>query len=165
MVLELKAHGSYKIQKRDRIVLVRIRDAWNLETAMHYCADMQRTAESMAGAPWAILSDLTHWQLSTPDVAGEVSRQARALDALGRTHNAMVARDHGLRQGVLAQALKDRNTDVELPENLTLSHLTDLLLLRMQLPQSAMQELYAILEVAERARGALDEHERRPIVP
>jgi hypothetical protein len=42
-------------------------------------------------------------------------------------------------------------------------HLADLLLLRMQLPQSAMQPLYSELDVADRARQALDEHARRPI--
>lgn len=58
--------------------------------------------------------------------------------------------------------LKDR-TD-ELPEDMPIGHLADLLLLRMQLPQSVMQPLYSELVVAERARGALAEHAHRPIL-
>ena len=58
--------------------------------------------------------------------------------------------------------LKDRAD--ELPEDMPIGHLTDLLLLRMQLPQSVMQPLYSELVVAERARGALAEHAHRPIL-
>ena len=57
--------------------------------------------------------------------------------------------------------LKDR--EEELPDDMPIGHLTDLLLLRMQLPQSAMQPLYSEVVVAERARQALDEHAHRPI--
>ena len=46
-----------------------------------------------------------------------------------------------------------------------IGHLTDLLLLRMQLPQTAMQTLYSELVVADRARSALAEHARRPLPP
>ena len=58
--------------------------------------------------------------------------------------------------------LKDRTE--ELPDDMPIGHLTDLLLLRMQLPQSAMQPLYSEVVVAERARQALDQHAHRPIL-
>ena len=58
--------------------------------------------------------------------------------------------------------LKDRAE--ELPEDMPIGHLTDLLLLRMQLPQSVMQPLYSELVVEERARRALEEHAHRPIL-
>lgn len=98
-------HGSYTIEVRQRIVIVQILDAWNLKTALHFCKEMGKVAKTMSGSPWAILSDLTQWQLSTPEVGAEIARQAVKLDALGRTHNAMVANDHGIRQMVVSEAI------------------------------------------------------------
>ncbi len=47
-------------------------------------------------------------------------------------------------------------------DKLSLGHLADLLLMAMQLPQEFMQEYYVRVDPAERARGALTEHARRP---
>ena len=64
----------------------------------------------------------------------------------------------------LFEAVKARTPELqELPGEMPVGHLTDLLLLRMQLPQSAMQPLYCELVIADRARRALEEHHRRPI--
>jgi uncharacterized protein len=66
----------------------------------------------------------------------------------------------------LAKAVLARTSELlNLPDDLPLGHLTDLLLLRLQLPQSCMQDLYSCTSVAERARRALAEHSRRPIPP
>jgi hypothetical protein len=76
-------HGSYTIEVRQRILVARILDAWNLKTAIHFCNEMEKLAVTMSGEPWAILSDLTQWQLSTPEVGAEIARQAVKLDSLG----------------------------------------------------------------------------------
>ena len=103
-----RAHGWFSITVDNRVVIIRAFDGWNLEAAKHYSAEMEKTAQAMTGAPWAILSDLTHWALSTPEVGEEIAAMAVKLDALGRTHNAIVARDHGLRQAIVAQAIRTR---------------------------------------------------------
>jgi hypothetical protein len=66
---------------------------------------------------------------------------------------------------VLARTPDLREHAEKLPEDMPIGHLTDLLLLRMQLPQEAMQQLYSELVVADRARSALAEHARRPLPP
>jgi len=68
-----------------------------------------------------------------------------------------------LTEAVLARTPDLRANADKLPADMPIGHLADLLLLRMQLPQSAMQPLYSELVVADRARHALDEHQRRPI--
>ena len=77
------------------------------------------------------------------------------------------ASDAGLREqlmeAVLARTPDLRDRSEQLPDDMPLGHLTDLLLLRMQLPQSVMQPLYSELVVAERARRALEEHAHRPL--
>ncbi len=70
----------------------------------------------------------------------------------------------------LIQAVLERTPDLrahaeKLPADIPIGHLTDLLLLRMQLPQNAMETLYSELIVATRARNALEEHARRPLPP
>jgi len=68
-------------------------------------------------------------------------------------------------EAVLARTPDLREHAEKLPDDMPIGHLTDLLLLRMQLPQNAMQMLYSQLVVADRARSALQEHARRPLPP
>lgn len=66
----------------------------------------------------------------------------------------------------LRAAIHERcNGATKIPNEASLSCLTDLLLLRLELPQSAMLPLFGELDVARRAEGALAEHVRRPIPP
>jgi ATP-dependent Lon protease len=75
------------------------------------------------------------------------------------------ARQAGLRKR-LESAVLARCTDLlNLPGDMPLGQLTDFLLVRLQLPQSPMQDLYSCMQVEDRARRALAEHERRPLSP
>ena len=65
----------------------------------------------------------------------------------------------------LEKAVRARTSELNLPHDIPLGHLTDLLLMRMQLPQPCMQKLYSTASVARRAELALREHERRPLPP
>lgn len=73
--------------------------------------------------------------------------------------------EEGLRERLQAAVLERANELLNLPEDIPIGHLTDLLLLKMQLPPQDMREMYGTLEVARRARRALEEHVRRPIPP
>lgn len=64
----------------------------------------------------------------------------------------------------LAEAILERNTELlNLPDDIELSHLVDLLLLQMKLPEDRMAELFSEPDVVRRADGALAEHRVRPI--
>jgi Lon protease-like protein len=54
-----------------------------------------------------------------------------------------------------------REEPLQLPDDMPIGTLVDVLLQRMQLPQSVMQQLYSELVVAQRAEDALSEHARR----
>lgn len=70
-----------------------------------------------------------------------------------------------LRASVRA-ALLERCAEYEnLPAEPPLTQWVDMLLQKLQLPQSTMQELYGEMSVARRAEGALREHALRPIPP
>jgi hypothetical protein len=64
-----------------------------------------------------------------------------------------------LREALLARAPE---LATKLSEHLPVGHLADLLILRMSLPQTNVEDLYARLDVADRATRALVEHARRP---
>jgi len=52
-----------------------------------------------------------------------------------------------------------------IPEDVPLGRLADLLALRMPLPHAALVDLFGELDVAARARRALDEDDVRPLLP
>lgn len=61
----------------------------------------------------------------------------------------------------LTAAVRTRARDgIELPDDLGVEMLTDVLLMHMQLPPTRMAELFSTAEIASRAREALVEHER-----
>src|SRR5262249_6881943 len=62
----------------------------------------------------------------------------------------------------LERAIRARCSDLpQIPRDMPLGNLADFLLLRLQLPQKEMQELYSCASIEERARKALGEHARR----
>ena len=66
-----------------------------------------------------------------------------------------------LQKAILARC----NEFLNLPADMTISFLADLLLQRLQLPPRVMQTLYAEVDVEQRAEGALREHDCRPLPP
>ena len=64
----------------------------------------------------------------------------------------------------LSEAIRSRvRMKVNLPDDMPLGQLTDLLLLALKLPEATMMSLFSEVDIATRARGALKEHEQRPI--
>ena len=73
-----------------------------------------------------------------------------------------VAREPALRQELI-EALKARTENLPpIPKELSTSHLTDMLCLRMPLPHDVLSQLYCELDVERRARAALEQHGLRP---
>ena len=63
---------------------------------------------------------------------------------------------HDLRVEMLAALLEATDDALKLPEELTVGHLTDLLLLYLKPGSLDMEKLYSCLEVSDRARSALE---------
>ncbi|MEO6708200.1 MAG: LON peptidase substrate-binding domain-containing protein [Planctomycetota bacterium] len=64
----------------------------------------------------------------------------------------------------IVEAVMKRTPDIlNIPGEVPLGHLVDLLLLKMSLPRSVMQDAYAQLHIGSRALCALHEHARRPL--
>jgi ATP-dependent Lon protease len=73
---------------------------------------------------------------------------------------------HDALRDALHRAILSRcNELLNLPAQMPVSNLADLLVQRIDLPQASVARLYAELDVEKRARAALDEHARRPLPP
>ena len=71
----------------------------------------------------------------------------------------------GLRARVQAALLARCEEFLNLPPGVPLTHLVDLLLQRLQLPATRMQELFRETDLRRRAEEALAEHTRRALPP
>ncbi|MDX1569011.1 MAG: hypothetical protein R3200_00905 [Xanthomonadales bacterium] len=75
-----KAHGEWCIRVHGQLLLYRVQGAWNAEGAKAYCSAASSAAEPLVHSPWAILGDLTEWQLATLDCQPyirQISERAR----------------------------------------------------------------------------------------
>ncbi len=73
--------------------------------------------------------------------------------------------ESGLRARVQSALLARCDEFLNLPAGVPLTHLVDLLLQRLQLPATRMQELFSETDLRVRAEGALAEHLRRALPP
>lgn len=76
------AHGDWGLVVIGRVLVYRVAGAWNEEGTRAFFRASSRAAEPLAGQRWAILGDLTEWQLATPESVEVVHSLAlRAIEA------------------------------------------------------------------------------------
>jgi len=73
-----------------------------------------------------------------------------------------VGHEEDLRSSLIAAILERTKEVVSIPPQVSVSHLADLLTLRMPLPHDVLSDLYAELDEEKRAERALQEHVVRP---
>lgn len=77
---------------------------------------------------------------------------------------AVAACDEAPLRARIVDAVMKRTPDIlNIPREVPLGHLVDLLLLKLSLPRSVMQDAYAQLKIESRALSALNQHCRRPL--
>ena len=87
-------------------------------------------------------------------------RRAEAIPL--REVSATPAREAELRPQLL-RAIGERSPEkIEIPRDMQLGQIADLLLIRLELPASELQEVFSLTKVDDRSRRALDLHRRKP---
>ena len=71
-------------------------------------------------------------------------------------------REKALRENLVGAILERTKELSSVPQQVPVSHLADLLILRTPLPQGILNELYSELDSERRAQRALEEHAQRP---
>jgi Lon protease-like protein len=74
-------------------------------------------------------------------------------------------KERAIRDALHKAILARCNEFMNLPQQMSISNLADLLIQRMELPRATIERLYAELDVAKRAEGALAEHAQLPLPP
>ncbi|MCC7013255.1 MAG: LON peptidase substrate-binding domain-containing protein [Planctomycetes bacterium] len=89
-------------------------------------------------------------------------RLYRRVEAIAlREIAATPAREAELRPQLLRAIAQRSKEPVEIPNDMPLGQIADLLLTRLGLEPSRMQELFSLTKVDDRSRSALEEHARR----
>ena len=63
----MNGHGSYELTVRNQVVIAKIIGAWNKEESEQYICALKRISQDIRDKPWAIVVNLTEWELATPE--------------------------------------------------------------------------------------------------
>lgn len=64
----MQEHGTFKMSVANQVITLLVFGSWNIETTSRWCIEYKNHIDSIKAAPWARIMDLTHWELTTPDV-------------------------------------------------------------------------------------------------
>lgn len=95
-------HGTWHVVRYGNVLIARIEGAFNREGVEAATHDTLTLARSMTSAPpYAVIHDMRHWLLHTPDAQPVADRFAAQMESLGFTHFATVTGHSGLRDAVV----------------------------------------------------------------
>ncbi len=72
-MIEFPPHGTFSINLSNNIVIARLSDSWNEETAIAFKNDFIQTALPLTGKPWGHLVYLDDWNLGATEVTPVMS--------------------------------------------------------------------------------------------
>lgn len=94
----MNPHGAFDIHTQDRIVDVRVWEAWNAEGMARFIEQFKAAARSLGDGPWAALIDLRDWELATPETEKQVDELQAWCIENGQSFEAVVVGDAALAQ-------------------------------------------------------------------
>jgi hypothetical protein len=86
----MHAPYSLEILPGRRVLSEQIRGLWRAETAHRYVADFREAVRPLLGAPWALLTDLSRWATSPPEIVEIIGGQLAWQRENGMAYNANV---------------------------------------------------------------------------
>ena len=112
-----KAHGEWSIRIHGQLLLYRVRGAWNAEGAKAYCEAASAAAEPLIRKPWAILGDLTEWQLATLDCQPYIRRIVERARDFNCKLECLVLGDNPLKADLMRETVPE-DCQLHLPPDL-----------------------------------------------
>jgi len=64
----MKEHGTFELELKGQLIIVRAFDAWNIETSQSLCNNYLKLVDKIKDKPWGCFVDLTKWEHGTPDM-------------------------------------------------------------------------------------------------
>lgn len=84
------AHGSFKIARHNKVLVVSCAGAWNLETVQEYVKMATALANPLLDKPFCQITLLSDWELATPDVEPLIAKLVATANARGLCREAVV---------------------------------------------------------------------------
>lgn len=64
----MRKRGSYTLEISGQTLILHAYGPWNIKTANSMCFDAKQLIKTIHHKPWACLTDITEWELGTPDI-------------------------------------------------------------------------------------------------
>jgi len=115
----MQEHGEIRIETLGRVVCISYVGAVNEVTVQNNQALFRAHALGLADAPWACFSDISRWELGTPEALGGIREVRLWSIAHGLRHQAVLATT-----GVVSR-IHRKHYHEDMPENFELRYFDD----------------------------------------
>ncbi|MFT2089980.1 hypothetical protein [Paraglaciecola sp. 2405UD69-4] len=83
-------HGFYSLSCHGRVVFLEMKGAWNHETTLAFKQDILQKSSPLHGEPWSLVTDMSDWELFTPECEATIVETVKQAVANGLTREAIV---------------------------------------------------------------------------
>ncbi|MDM7861630.1 hypothetical protein QTP81_13600 [Alteromonas sp. ASW11-36] len=90
-------HGEYDIKRSGNVLYVNLRGGWNEEAAIAYAKDIEQSIKPLINRPWAIISNLSDWELFTPECFPIISQLVIQAIQSGLCKEAIVSQPNSVK--------------------------------------------------------------------
>ncbi|MEW9799093.1 hypothetical protein [Alteromonas sp. CYL-A6] len=92
------AHGYYRIQRKNTILVAEVKGGWNTDTAEAFCRDFKLEAAPLTRRNWSHLVYLAEWEMGVPGVDSIISDLVIWCIDNGLTHAAHINNEKAINQ-------------------------------------------------------------------
>ena len=111
----------YQIWCENNVLIAVISGQWGATEALAYTGDFKAVASKLIDAPWAHITYLDDWGLSTPDASAPIQGLERWCMANKLYCDAVVYKEHAIKDYVLANALRNTSNNPDVYRHFTSS--------------------------------------------
>lgn len=100
-------HGEYTIEVRGQCIVVKVYGSWNVEGIAAFSSELKAKALALTSQPWAILTDLTEWELGIPGTEELVDHLQKWCAENNQKYEAIVVNGSQLKKFQMERYLKE----------------------------------------------------------
>ncbi|MEP0355299.1 MAG: hypothetical protein ABJH06_11910 [Paraglaciecola sp.] len=83
-------HGAFLLTRCGRVLFLEMKGAWNLETTLAFRRAVLDEATELNGQEWSLVTDMTEWELFTPECEPIVFETLKQSVSSGLTREALI---------------------------------------------------------------------------
>ncbi|WP_133468994.1 hypothetical protein [Paraglaciecola marina] len=83
-------HGLYSLTRYERVLFLEMKGGWNQETTRAFQQDIYQKSAVLHGKPWTVITEMTDWELFTPECEPIIVETVKQSVANGLTREALI---------------------------------------------------------------------------